>query len=233
MVRIFNREINRIIATGCSVTYGQGLNAPLTEAWPAKLASMFSIECVNLGSPGMGNEYVSSSLIDYFAVNNDHKKDSFVIPCFTKFSRVELPPRQLPDFLPMGKNWTTILKSTIEPEFTQMFFKNFYNEKYYYNRYLRIIISLQKILTSWNIPYVMCEGLKNERSHNVLSLDSISQKLIDQIDQSMWFSFFEPAKVLIDLENRLPCNHPNAFAHEEFSKMLYQHIINRYETEKI
>lgn len=47
----------------------------------------------------------------------------------------------------------------------------------------------------------------------------------------MWFDFFKPAEVLLDANNRLPCHHPNAFAHEEFSKMLYHHIINTYGTE--
>jgi hypothetical protein len=225
---ISNRKINRIIVSGCSVTYGDGLTNRATETWVAHLARQFEVECVNLAYPAMGNEHVSSSLIDYFAFNPKHKQDSFVIPCFTRFTRIEVAARQPAPMLKRG--WTTILNSTIEPEFTQMFFENFFDENYYYARYLRIVITLQHLFSSWDVPYLMCEGLKN--NHAKLSNNPINKKLIEQIDSNTWFNFLKDVMdPLSDMSKRLPCNHPNATAHHEFSKLLYQHIINSYATE--
>ena len=227
---IAGRNIKRIVASGCSFAYGQGLGDPKTESWPAQLASLMGVECVNLGKPGMGNEHVFSSIVDYFAFNAQHTTDSFVIPSFSKFSRVEFP---LPArFNYMNTAWTTILNSRFEPEFTSMFFEKFYVDEYYYAQYMRTIISLQAIMKSWDVEYLMFEGLADLPHKKMIDRDE-AKKLVERIDRTRWLRFMTGSfDTMTDPRQRLPCGHPNAVAHNEMANRLYEHIINNYTTEQ-
>ena len=223
---INGRQINRIVASGCSFTYGDELADRQTETWLAQLAQSFNVEPVNLAFAGMGNEHISRTIIDYFSLNPMHKLDSFVMPCFSNYSRVEFPHHN-----PDRKLWTTIPNSIIEPEFTKMFFETYYQWHYYYTRYLRIIISLQQTLTGWNIPYLMCEGVSGN-NHWQVKKDELITALINQIDKSTWFEFFKNnIDTLTDPSDRAPRGHPNAKAYGEFAALLHQHLINNYKAE--
>lgn len=76
--------MSRLIAFGCSNTYGQGLHDcyikggpgphPSKYAWPAQLADMLDLECVNNGIPGASNR-----LIWHNAINFNYKPDDIVV----------------------------------------------------------------------------------------------------------------------------------------------------------
>ena len=76
--------MSRLIAFGCSNTYGQGLHDcylkggpgphPSKYAWPAQLAGMLDLECVNNGIPGASNR-----LIWHNAVNFDYLPDDIIV----------------------------------------------------------------------------------------------------------------------------------------------------------
>ena len=223
---INGRRINRIVASGCSFTYGDELANRQTETWLAQLAQLCNVEPVNLAFGGMGNEHISRTLIDYFVLNPTHMQDSFVIPCFSTFNRVEFPHRN-----PQGKPWTTLPMSIIEPEFTKMFFETYYQWEYYYTRYLRIIIGLQNTFKAWDIPYLMCEGVSGN-DHNQRKQTEIIVALKNQIDKSTWLDFFiNNIDTLTDPKDRAPRGHPTAKAYGEFAALLHQHLINNYKAE--
>ena len=228
---IAGREIKRIITSGCSFTYGQGLDNPQEESWPAQLSKLFNIDFVSLGLFGMGNEYISSSIIDYFSLNEEHKIDSLVIPCFTIYSRLEFNSvRRNKSY--KDPQWTTILNGRIEHEFTQKFFEDYFIPEYYYSRYIRTIISLQSILKNWDIPYLMFEGLSGNPHKDMLKNDRI-KKLIDQIDRKCWLRFTTGnLDNMTSPMNRLPDGHPNKLAYAEMANLLHKHIINNYVTEQ-
>ena len=225
---IAGKEIKRIVASGCSFTYGYGLEDRATQTWVAHLSNIFNIEHVNLGASGYGNEYVHNSIVDYFVENPSHKIDSFVIPCFSSYSRVEFPFRTKFE-APSYKTFTTIISSKkhIHSKFIEIFFKEIFAEEYYYIRYLRTIITLQELLAHWDTPYLMFEGLSGN-PHDKFKNNS----LINSIDQSKWFGFRE--KNIDNQTNpkeRLFDGHPNANAYRQMAEILYKHIINTYETE--
>ena len=225
---INDRKINRIVASGCSFTYGDELADRQTETWLAQLAQLCNVEYVNLAYCGMGNEHISRTLIDYFALNPTHMTDSFVIPCFTKFSRIEFPHQN-----PYGKPWATLPMSIIEPEFTQLFLERFYNSnwEYYYTRYLRIIIGLQHTFKAWDVPYLMCEGVSGNDHWQRKQTETVVA-LKNQIDKSTWFHFFtNNIDTLTDPKDRAPRGHPTAKAYGDFSALLHQHLINNYKAE--
>ena len=87
--------MNRLLAFGCSHTYGESLpdclttkslDAPMPPpsqfAWPNLLAKKLDMECVNLGSCGASNKQ-----IHYNIVNTNFEKDNVVFVLWTHHSR--------------------------------------------------------------------------------------------------------------------------------------------------
>jgi hypothetical protein len=220
---INDNEILQLVSTGCSFTYGYGLQ-DLEQAWPSQLAKNLEIDCVNLAQTGAGNDHIIKTIIDYFVQKKTHRYDSMVAIGLTAYSRVEF----------LHKNseqcFYTIPNLKLEKEFIEVFFKERYNDRYYYLKYLRTIISLQSILAHWKIPYLMFESIPN--NHHVYENDNDAQSLISEIDLTNCYKMFGGHfKSITDHTEKLPDGHPNAFAHKQMADLLYTHIINNYGAE--
>jgi hypothetical protein len=230
-MKINNKKIKQIVAAGCSLTYGAGLDDPKTQAWPVLLANKFDIECVNLGRSGMGNEYIQSTLLDYFITNPEMKHNSMVIPAYSYFGRIEFRGRNHKSI------WTTLSKNNDNTlpdikEFKQMFFEELFNENYYYDRYLRIIITLQSLLQYWDIPYLMFEG-HGANPHKQMVTYHHTRKLLKEIDHTNWMRFgFDNIHTLTHGYEKTSCEHPGRLAQVKIAETLYNHIINNYNVEK-
>jgi hypothetical protein len=71
----------RLIAFGCSNTYGQGLHDcylkggpgphPSKYAWPAQLAKMLDCECVNMAHPGSSNKLIWHRVMNFDFAQTD------------------------------------------------------------------------------------------------------------------------------------------------------------------
>ena len=72
----------RLVAFGCSYTYGHGLDDcvtgkghpgpfPSKYAWPQLLASKLDLECVNMGIPGASNKEIWKTIMDFDFRAND------------------------------------------------------------------------------------------------------------------------------------------------------------------
>ena len=68
-------KFKRLVASGCSITFGHGLkdcysgkrkigpgDKPSEYAWPSVLADILGLECVNLSSPGASNKRIAHTL---------------------------------------------------------------------------------------------------------------------------------------------------------------------------
>ena len=87
--------MSRIIAFGCSNTWGEGLpdtwNAgdegrwrgqPSKFAWPQILADKMNLECVNIGEGGVSNKYIANLIAE-----TEFQQDDIVVVLWTYFSR--------------------------------------------------------------------------------------------------------------------------------------------------
>lgn len=83
----------RIIAFGCSYTYGHGLNdclddnghpAPFASklAFPSIVAKKLNYECVNLGKSGNSNKEIWNDILNF-----EFKKDDIAVITWTYYSR--------------------------------------------------------------------------------------------------------------------------------------------------
>jgi hypothetical protein len=123
----------KLIASGDSFTYGYGLD-DAQNAWPYRLAYKLECDVVNLAIKSMGNEHVFNSIIDYFICNPNDIDNSIVILGLSEYSRVEFihaHDKKRFCVLPYGK---------FLPQFSQIFLKDFYDDEYYYTRFLRNLI---------------------------------------------------------------------------------------------
>ena len=74
--------MSRLVAFGCSYTYGHGLDDCITDrghpgpypskfAWPQLLADKLNLTCVNMGQPGSSNKRIWKSIMDFDFRAND------------------------------------------------------------------------------------------------------------------------------------------------------------------
>ncbi len=57
--------MHRLIAFGCSLTYGLGLADPEQTAWPKVLADMYTRQCVNNGVPGASAKEIAYNILNF------------------------------------------------------------------------------------------------------------------------------------------------------------------------
>lgn len=62
--------MSRLVAFGCSHTYGEGLYDP-QSAWPHILAQHYKLECVNNGVPASSNKRILSNILNFDFQPND------------------------------------------------------------------------------------------------------------------------------------------------------------------
>lgn len=84
--------MSRLIAFGCSYTYGEGLpdcwvndergSNPSKFAWPQILSNKLNIECVNLAEAGCSNKYITDRVLEI-----EFQKDDIVVFLWTHYGR--------------------------------------------------------------------------------------------------------------------------------------------------
>jgi len=57
--------MSRLVAFGCSYTYGKDLADPATQSWPAVLSKLLDLECDNQAVLGAGNLEILWNIINY------------------------------------------------------------------------------------------------------------------------------------------------------------------------
>ena len=62
-------NVSHIVANGCSYTYGEELDVPSKQSWPALLAQKMNMNLVNIARPGSGNDGILRRTIEYYYYN--------------------------------------------------------------------------------------------------------------------------------------------------------------------
>jgi hypothetical protein len=132
----------RLIAFGCSHTYGEGqvdclnyyddheeypADTPSQYAWPALLGKKLDKKVVNLGSPGCSNRYISEAIL-----NTTIEKDDIIVILWTEVNRSIV-----------FRNSNITQSTNIHPNYTTKLSKNYY--KWIHNPYNSFLESLEAI----------------------------------------------------------------------------------------
>ena len=194
-------EKKNLIVSGCSFTKGHYL--PDTETWGAYTAKKMGLDVHNRAGGGMGNEWISQSIITYFLNNKELLKNSIVMIGWSE------PGRLLGTF---EKGNGYIEQATIRPDDffigdigehnrhhwsddinnyhgyvkkNHKFFIPFFSSFAYclYQSYYSIYI-LKQFLESNNIPYLFFDAINKVKVESIDILPELqpfySIKYIDQ-----------------------------------------------------
>jgi len=153
-------EITHLVVNGCSWTYGQGLEDPATQAWPALVAKELGIPVVNLAVRGSGNDSIHRRTYEYIYENLPTGSKPFVIIAWSQPWRREAWYERddrnnlLQDYRgvphPAGEYPTDndLYKNAVIPH---------WNEEDFLKKSLLYKVSLQNLFKAMDIPYLMTD----------------------------------------------------------------------------
>jgi lysophospholipase L1-like esterase len=210
----------KLVVAGCSFTEGYGLSNPLTHSWPVLLANKLGLECVNLGFRGAGNEYISNKIIEYtisddFQINPTELKNCFFIIAFTEYSRMDFGYHA-------NKNVSVHLtpNSRVWPELCKTIYPQFYNDRYYFKKFLLQVLKAQSYFQINRLNYMMVNSiiplsLINTRTKNI---ENIYQK----INKRQFKNFDKINFNVIIQDGKFEDGHPNEIGHQRIADTLYK-----------
>lgn len=215
-------KINKIVASGCSFTFGEELTNPAEQAWPVLVAKNFNAGVENLSWPGSGNEHIANQIIDYCSCNNI--SDTLFVVMWSHFSRQLFCRPEHHKFL---RHISVSWPAAYDQDLKNLLFTKYYNETYLFKKTLTQIILLQNFFKANNCSYIMCTSMKNsvpDAIHEDLNA------LIDMIDKNKYKGFLKDSfDSLTSSEYREAKGHPDARAHKQMADIITQWIKDDYQ----
>jgi len=169
----------------------------------------------------MGNEYIFNSIIDYFICNPDHKKDSLVICGISNIDRVEFINTRT------NKIFATLVKNMDSDPLIKLFYEKYYDERYYFIRFLRNCILTQNYLESNNINYIFLTHY-HFCIQKKMDDDKLIKNLLKNINYKNYLWFYTKNMCDIIYPNNLPDGHPNEVGHEIMAETLYKIMLDKF-----
>ena len=251
-----SKKSKKLIVSGCSYTD----DCHDYPAWPELLAKRLKMDCINLGSSGAGNEYISSSLLDTIS---EHKNIGLVIAMWSEFLRLDF----YSDYTPVVRhefNWAHMHfpreYGTVDRHqgpfgdwknkiMRDLYKHGFGSDKANLIRSLRIFFMFQQTIKSLNIPFLQLMGTNplsawgespSWAHRNKAIIDSSYLKLIDKKLFLGWpimpqiggwnIDSFLDEYEYEEVRISLDDCHPNAKGHSLIAKKLYKYYENIYGT---
>ena len=223
--------ITHLVVNGCSWTYGQGLENPASQAWPALVAKELGIPVVNLAVRGSGNDGIHRRTYEYIYDNLSTNSSPLVIVAWSQLWRregwyEEYDGHKLQDYKviqhPTGKypdhnsnpNYIDLYQPLIIPH---------WNEEDFLRKTLIYKLSLQNLFNSLSIPYLMAD----------YSHDMLSDEYLKLTKTSKCKSFYESAYNKFHIDslpgkikqfNPLPCLHDGPEAQQVLADYILSEI---------
>jgi len=194
----------QIGAFGCSFTYGQGV--PFKNAWPSLIGAQ------NYGAPGMGNDYILSTLINAVLT----EKLTHVVVMWTNIERITFAdekgefsvwPRMDPKYL----RW--------HREMLGKYLTVHHDEQWFVQKFQQQVVLAESFLQSRNIEYIMINGLNID-----LSTQIAGSRYVNEFNLSKWLNFPSPVIEGMSDDLFLECRHPNEQGHIDIANRIQEHI---------
>lgn len=235
-----NTDFSHLVVNGCSFTYCQGLENPLTEGWPNLLAEKLNIPLVNLASPGAGNDRIVRTTVEYL-YNNPLPNPLYVI-AFSHSSRREEFYNDIKKYkLISGVHRKSISDYT---PYEQGYLENF-NVLEYSKIKVRLWLSLVNTFKANNIHYLTTDFIPDRPEEIVNLRISTPSRLDGNIVNGdnpklgyakLWDAINkEDANRITDLEQitrpigKLPCGHDDYPAMPVLANYIYEEIRKRWQ----
>lgn len=185
-------EVTHLVTNGCSFTFGDELEDPKTQAWPALLAKRLGLPIVNLALPGTGNDCILRRTTEYLYENASTNSKPLVIIGWSQDWRRE---EWFVDECYASKNYNnysivSLPDSTPQNYYEYAMLENYSHEDIY-RRTLQRKVAMKHLLTSFKLPYIisnfafnqyedeLIDRMKNRFSTMVGTVDEDPYKIID------------------------------------------------------
>lgn len=216
-------NISHLVVIGCSFSYGDGLEHPTVDSWPAQLAKKLGVPVVNLSSKGAGNDKIQRRLFEYYYLDAQHYNDPFYFITYSQASRREEFIKEINDYTVIMMN-SAANKNSLDHDFSKAFVYN-YMKEIYSRRKLMIQDYIFHFMQSNNLNYLTTDNVPEHQ----IDLEIIKEKF--PIAYETVYS--DPNKLLtFDLIAQkykpLPCGHNDIEANTEMAEYSYNEIISRY-----
>ena len=218
-------EITHLVVNGCSWTYCQGLEDPLTQGWPALLAKKLNVPVVNLAVPGSGNDTIHRRIYEYYfddLLNNS--KPLYIVGWSQPWRREAWCRHYYNKNMPQG--YATLAFPNKRPQnFYEAALLDNWSEEDFLRRTMLYQLSLDALFKSKNIPNLATFFADYENQET----DPIIEKYKNIVDylQSSTNTIYPMYKITGQLE-KLPCGHDGHEAMTMTADHLYESILSTY-----
>jgi len=203
-----------IFTNGDSFTFGDELEHPFSECWPAKLGEITRLQVVNFARSGAANNRIVETTKNFFndlarlSVFNTGKRKSL-----NSVTEIECAVIQWTSYIRLGPN-ETIPKNIVLGE----------NEKnYLLDNFFVQIRELQDFFESRRIPYLMLNAFDNEKV-----IPQCNSEFKDLVDDKYFIGW--PNQAIVNWVYGMdhgPKGHPGKLAHAEIAEIIYENIRNK------
>jgi hypothetical protein len=206
----------KLVTSGCSFTYGQGLSDPPSQAWPALVADLLGMQVTNLGTRGAGNVFIANQILDHHA---QHGLADFYIIAWSHWARFDFGDSTSNRVIHLSQGSHNHLSQLRELIFTKHM-----NPIYLYKKYLNTVLMMQTWFKAQSANYIMFDALAGLHQGSYIA-DPVNRALARQIDQTRFIEFgIKNFDNWTDIRHRLPCGHPDAVAHSQMADILFREI---------
>lgn len=216
--------ISHLVVNGCSFTYGDGLDDPTTQAWPALLANKLGVPVVNIAMGGTSNDRIYRKTVDYFL--KDVGSNPFYIIGMTSDTRREEYRRSGEEYLPLNLisnhrtpgTWGAKVEELLAQE---MDFLPLLKRKY------DIWLAIINLFRSNQTEYLVIDMINNNHHILIQEMIQIYPELYEYVinDDHHLKDYLEFVSEL----PKLPCGHDDAVAQVEIAKYIHDAMLERYD----
>jgi hypothetical protein len=228
-----------IYVDGASATYGDELDDPGSQAWPAQLSTMLDVKVINQAAVGKSNEHMIFDTINFCTAHNP----KMVIVAFGPLSRKFFVRREtnFPIDIAVSSSNSVYQQHKELQQFQNLLFKYWSNHLYDCWKFLQSVICLESFLKQRGIRYLLLNADNQQSLSDLLTISAqpstIKDRLLDafaemndnqivmveqqlqnlynSIDHKNFYDFNWHFKKLVDLHG-----HPTAEQHQEIAKFV-------------
>jgi hypothetical protein len=216
------------VTNGCSFTFGDELDDPKTQAWPALLAKRLGLPIVNLALPGSGNDCILRRTTEYLYKGLPKDSKPLVVIAWSQDWRRE---EWFTDYYGCKghNNYGIVCLPHGSPcnDYERVMLDNWSEEDIYRKTIMRKL-AMKHLLTTLNIPHVSTAFAYSEYDFEKLPLLRQRFNYMDKHIENDPYRIEDMFRVVPDSYPKMPMGHYGYEAQHFTSDYMYDAIIKRH-----
>jgi len=205
----------KLVAHGCSFTYGCELEDPNKSAFPILIGNKLGYDVDNIAIPGTSNEHILKDIVNY--------KDTIdlLLVCWTCETRFELGHFK-GNVEKFGWN---LIKPVMNKTLNKVLTTEYLNWDFFIDKMYHQHVMLQSYCEYKKIPYLFCYGVQNTQTFE--KHENTNSYVKNLVNWSKWYNPKQSFRTLtIDDFMYSYDQHPLEEGHAFFAENLYNFIVS-------